>query len=353
MSNSNIKMSIIMPVYNAAEHLEHSFEQLFDQGFCADEFEIICVNDASPDGSLEICQKFAAAHSQVCVISLAQNSGAAVARNTGIDQARGQYVYFFDADDEIAPDALSKLYAMATEHQLDALCFSGWLKYENPQLEQTSPQDPAYFTRATDVLDLSGKQLLTYQIDNGDFCAQPCFHITRNALLQQHKIRFPEGMVNEDNQLVLETLLLAPHAGQITEKFYTYWVRPGSVTVDVSRGAKRFQAHVRLSEWCRNQARAALLRGEAPLACALAYMDSWYVDCALETYAQLDELPRVPELSCCSDVDYNKFYRPLFDAQKQLARAQAEVARLEAENQQLKARAQSPLDKLRQKITRP
>ena len=94
-----IKVSVIIPVYNAGKYLCKTIDSVLKQSF--KDFEIICINDKSPDNSLEILTEFSKKDGRIKIINNEKNLGAALARNVGIDAAQGEYIYFLDADDYI------------------------------------------------------------------------------------------------------------------------------------------------------------------------------------------------------------------------------------------------------------
>lgn len=112
-------ISVIVPVYNVQDYIAECLDSLANQRF-DNRFEIILVDDCSTDDSKIFCEDFVAAHQQLArFIGLSQNSGSAVARNTGIKAARGDYFAFIDPDDIVPPDALQNLYDAAITHQAD------------------------------------------------------------------------------------------------------------------------------------------------------------------------------------------------------------------------------------------
>lgn len=106
------KVSIIVPIYNVEDYLGECVESVLAQTY--PDFELILVDDGSPDGCGEICDRYALKDSRICVIHK-QNGGLSDARNTGLDQATGEYIYFLDSDDSILPDLLEN-----TVSQMDA-----------------------------------------------------------------------------------------------------------------------------------------------------------------------------------------------------------------------------------------
>lgn len=108
------KISLVMPVYKAEGFIRQSLEKALSQSF--QDIEVICVDDCGPDNSLAVMQEFAQTDPRVRVLQNPQNMGPGAARNRGIRAARGQYVFFLDADDNLTPDGLSRLYEVAQAH---------------------------------------------------------------------------------------------------------------------------------------------------------------------------------------------------------------------------------------------
>lgn len=105
MLNESI-VSIITPVYNAEKFLSETIESVLNQGYKS--FEFLLVDDCSSDRSAEIIKKYSEKDSRIKYIKLSENSGAAVARNTGIEAAKGRYIAFIDSDDLWYPEKLQK-----------------------------------------------------------------------------------------------------------------------------------------------------------------------------------------------------------------------------------------------------
>lgn len=105
--DNQLKISIIIPVYNAEKYLRQCLNSLLEQGIEKADYEIICINDGSQDGSFSIMKEFADKYQNIIVIDK-ENEGVSATRNKGLDIAQGKYVWFIDADDWIAKDFLKK-----------------------------------------------------------------------------------------------------------------------------------------------------------------------------------------------------------------------------------------------------
>jgi len=113
-------ISIITPIFNSEKFIEETIKSVKDQGFQL--WEMILVDDCSTDSSVSLVSDLANADHRLRVISLSQNSGAAIARNTGIEAARGRYIAFLDSDDAWLPDKLEKQLRFMQENEVAFSC---------------------------------------------------------------------------------------------------------------------------------------------------------------------------------------------------------------------------------------
>jgi len=114
---NNIKVSIIVPVYNVEKYIHRCIASILSQTFC--DFECILVDDCTPDNSGNICNEYSAYDSRIKVIHKLHNEGLPQARKTGFEHSSGDYIQFVDSDDWIEPDMIEKLYQKATSENLD------------------------------------------------------------------------------------------------------------------------------------------------------------------------------------------------------------------------------------------
>ena len=121
MINNNVRISIIIPVYNNETYLKACLDSVLSQGM--EELEVICVNDASTDRCAEILEDYAKKHSHVRVISYEQNKSASQARKDGVLLSKGKYILFVDGDDLLEPGACRELYTEMEKDPVDILHF--------------------------------------------------------------------------------------------------------------------------------------------------------------------------------------------------------------------------------------
>lgn len=119
MNNYVPTISVIVPVYNVERYLSGCLDSILDQTFT--DFEIICVDDGSPDNSIDILNLYADKDSRIKIIRQ-ENQGLSVSRNNAIKVARGKYIFFVDSDDYIAPQTLEFMYRSASESESDIIC---------------------------------------------------------------------------------------------------------------------------------------------------------------------------------------------------------------------------------------
>jgi len=130
-----IKISIVIPVYNVEKYLRQCLDSLVNQTLR--DIEIICVNDGSTDSSLEILNSYAQSDNRIVVINI-ENGGVSNARNVGLKNVSGEYVTFVDSDDWLDLEFCEKLYDIAQKEQADAVMCGYMREYENRAIATSS-----------------------------------------------------------------------------------------------------------------------------------------------------------------------------------------------------------------------
>ena len=126
-NREEVLLSVIIPVYNAKEYLPHAVEDILNQT-CPD-WELLLVDDASSDGSLEMVREFEKKDDRIRLICHEKNKGVSAARNTGIANARGEYLLFMDADDRYEPTLLEEVNHGIQNAPADVVLFGFWEEY--------------------------------------------------------------------------------------------------------------------------------------------------------------------------------------------------------------------------------
>ena len=117
--DEKLKISVVIPVYNAERYILACVDSLLQQTI--DSYEVILVDDCSTDHSAALCLEHYGHESRIRLLQSKENQGAALARNVGLEQARGKYIAFVDADDEVEPDYLEHLYNAAEKVNADVV----------------------------------------------------------------------------------------------------------------------------------------------------------------------------------------------------------------------------------------
>lgn len=225
----NPKISIIVPVYNTQPWLTDCLDSVLRQTM--DDFEVICVDDGSTDGSGLILQEYAAKDSRVLIISQS-NQGVSAARNKGLEAARGEYIYFLDSDDYIESDLLETACRELDSKNLDLVFFDTHVFGERGIKQSEIDKRVTYYTMRGDYSEVStGEDLLCHFLDNGDFNCSVCKQIVRKELLTVHHLRFYEGIINEDDLYTFQVILLAGRTAYIHRVFFHRRLRRNSTVM--------------------------------------------------------------------------------------------------------------------------
>lgn len=228
---TTVKVSIIIPVYNAENYLKDCLNSILGQSL--KEIEVICVNDGSTDGSLTILKEYESADVRVRVFSQ-ENGGPSNARNTGLNQAVGDFIYFCDSDDYLDKEALSFLYEKAEKEHLDLLFFSAKAVYENQALEQRIPMSESFIRNQALSVTVTGEEMFRLMVKEQKYTCVVWGYLSRRSHIETHHLRFyPNMLCGEDQIFTFQNLLLAETVSSVTHDFYHRRVREESITTTV------------------------------------------------------------------------------------------------------------------------
>lgn len=223
----NLKVSVIIPVYNVEPYLSACLDSVCHQTLR--DIEIICINDGSTDRSLDILQCYAERDSRIQVYSQ-ENRGPGEARNAGIYRAHGEYIQFVDSDDMLEPDALLYAYEKAKAEKLDVFAFDAHAVFDSAEMETEKGAYRTYYPRPDRYRNITpGEAFFTRQILDGKFIMQPCCQLIMRKFLLKSGVRFIPGILQEDNAFTVEMLLHAQRVSHENRPFYIRRVRPGSI----------------------------------------------------------------------------------------------------------------------------
>lgn len=206
-------ISLIVPVYNVEKYLGHCIESVIMQTY--DNIEIILVDDGSTDGSGAICDHYSAIDNRVVVFHT-ENHGQSHARNIGLDNANGELIAFVDSDDTVSPNYIGHLYRLLTENSAD---ISTTRLYDFCRISQLFiPKQ----------LLLSGTESLRSMLYQHIIESCAVCKLFRKELFDG--IRFSEGLIYEDLELLPRILSKAKKVVWSNDRQYSYTKRPDSTT---------------------------------------------------------------------------------------------------------------------------
>lgn len=214
------KISVIIPVYKVEEYLNRCVDSVINQTY--KDFEIILVDDGSPDNCGKICDEYAAKYDFITVIHK-KNGGLSDARNAGLDVAKGGYVTFVDSDDYIHPEYLKILITEAEKHNADiAVC-----KYQKCSDIKAVFSDIGNY----ETQDFDSEAAICEFMN----CKYGIDFIIACAKLYKRKIfenlRFPKGRIHEDNLTIWKCYLDIKNIVYLSAKLYYYYtINSNSIT---------------------------------------------------------------------------------------------------------------------------
>lgn len=218
-----MKSTIIVPLYNEAENwLDRCIESVLAQTY--DDIELLLVNDGSTDGSEAICESYVENNPNVKVLNKS-NGGLSSARNFGLDFATGDFVYFLDADDYIAPTTIEQCIACINNHSSDILILNTKL------VAQDSPtKSDSYSISLPENVSMPSSDALKQLITNQEFRPVVWLYFYKADFLRKHNMRFEEGFIYEDNAFTYKVLTRDCEIVFLPEQLHFHWVHSASIT---------------------------------------------------------------------------------------------------------------------------
>lgn len=206
-------VSIIIPVYNAEKTIDLSLLSLSNQTYPF--LELIFVNDASQDNSLSLINSFKDSFNEnstikIIIVSHQYNKGVAAARNTGLDNSNGKYIYYVDADDQLDANAIEILVKKAETENFDIIGCNWYLTFSENERKMIQPT----FIDNHDAIRLFLSGALRWNL---------WIFFVKRKIYEDHQIRFLEGNnMGEDLMVTIKLFHFAEKVGQIPNAFYHY-----------------------------------------------------------------------------------------------------------------------------------
>ncbi len=239
-----MKLSIVIPAFNTEAYLGRCLDSCLDQDVPASDYEIVVVNDGSTDGTPAVAERYAAAHPSVKVFSQ-ENGGLSRARNAGLERAGGEYVWFVDSDDTVAPHCLGGLLGMCTGSRLDILAVSS-----------ERVVDGKAYPHAVFAPSLHGKVFSGPEVLRKDLVVSPCapFMLFRRRFLTDRSLSFYPGILHEDEEFSPRALYSAGRVSFCERICYSAHIRGGSImqTVNPRRATDMLLIADRLQDYAES-----------------------------------------------------------------------------------------------------
>lgn len=216
-----VLISLILPIYNVEVYIETCLRSCCEQlDILPSEYEIILVNDETPDGSITVAKKLESQYPNHKFIYIErENGGLSAARNSGLQAAQGDYIWFIDSDDYIENNALSILKrSILNSLSSNIINFRHTTVYKDGGLKSQEGEYLPY--ECTGVEYLSTHSFLS---------AWTCIY--KRSFLDKNKLKFSEGVLWEDSEYNLRALYLAKRVYNICDSLYYYLRRQNSISV--------------------------------------------------------------------------------------------------------------------------
>ena len=216
-----IRLSIIIPFYNVEQYIAQCLDSVYRQDIPEEEYEVICVDDCSPDNSIAIVEEYAKKHDNLVIVRNQYNRKLGGARNAGMEVAKGEYIWFIDSDDFIEENCFKKLLSIAENEDLEILHFN-YAEYPNVILPERRPDDTDVMTGTDMFFD---SQFIWYH----DLITA-WRKLYKREFLIDNNIQFAEHIMFEDNDYAIIAFAKAKRVKHISTSMYYYRNNPESIT---------------------------------------------------------------------------------------------------------------------------
>ena len=214
-----VKISVIVPVYNVEEYLEECLDSIINQTL--EDIEIICVNDGSTDNSLKILKKYAKKDNRIKIINQ-KNCGSGCARNSGLNQSQGDYIFFLDSDDFIPLNALELTYDNAISNNSDLIMFkiARFDDFKDDYSKPGFPLEDSFNKVDFNNFTFTYKNIKKYVL-NSSF--SPWSKLYKKDFLEKWRdFKFPINIAYEDVLFHVKAVLRSSKISFVPEFLYNY-----------------------------------------------------------------------------------------------------------------------------------
>lgn len=233
-----IFFSIIIPIYNGEQYIKNCLDSIYQQGLGEDDFEVICVNDASTDHTGDVISNYACSHYNLKLITHENNRRQGGARNTGIKVAKGDYILYIDADDTFEPNALPSL-----KKELEKYKGIDILKFDHLLIKDSIIKMCIAVSDNQDVM--SGREFLK----RNSIPWVPWLCAYRRSFLVDNNLFFEENILFEDADYVIDCIRHADSIKYVPVIVYQYRVyntQTSQIGTDIKKVIGLFELNERI-----------------------------------------------------------------------------------------------------------
>jgi glycosyltransferase involved in cell wall biosynthesis len=218
-----IQLSIIVPIYNVEQYIAQCLDSVYHQDIPEEEYEVICVNDMSPDSSRDTVIAYQKDHANLYLIDHDVNKKLGGARNTGMRAARGKYILFLDSDDMLKPNCLKQMIAEMESQQDDYIHFNYVKYYDDGKYDVESTYDCT-------TNQMTGSDLFFCKAIPWQHQISACRKIYCTDFMRRNNLYFEENTMYEDNDFSMRVAATATKCRHLDISPYIYRQNPESVT---------------------------------------------------------------------------------------------------------------------------
>lgn len=220
----DIKITIVVPIYNVAPYITDCIQSIMSQTYQG-KMECLLIDDCGTDHSMEIVEGILKSYQGKIDFKIChhdRNRGLSAARNTGINHATGEYIYFLDSYDEITSDCIEKLSSPLNKEAYDFVIGG----YRITGIKHSAPR-----LLLADGIALNGLNIMQNYYD-GKWYMMVCGKLCNLTFLRKNQLLFEEGLIHEDELWSFQLACLATSMYVVNQETYIYKIREGSITMN-------------------------------------------------------------------------------------------------------------------------
>ena len=222
------KLSFVLPCYNVERYIADCLNSIYAQDIPEEDFEVICVDDCSSDGTCKIVEEWQTVHPNLHLIHHPKNMHVGIARNSGVKHAVGDYVCFVDADDYLPEKIMKIIASLAIDDGVDVLLYNNVIDFKGESIKEKTMYPDSCVMLSGDFVE---------NCLNGDIgkLGSPWAKLFNRSFLLNHSIWFSDLVYSEDAAFVWEVMICAKRVKSISDIGYIYRANETSFSADIKK----------------------------------------------------------------------------------------------------------------------